>query len=61
MVPYSGHNHRQNCTLLAFEEFRTLYMQNCDDKHPTRPEFEPSTSELRATTILNESSGRDNI
>ena len=29
-------------------------MHNLDAKHPTRPGFEPSTSEFRATTGSNE-------
>ena len=32
-------------------------MHNLDDKYPALPGFEPSTSEFRATTGLNESSG----
>ena len=28
-----------------------IYIHNLDDKHPTRPEFEPSTAEFRATTV----------
>ena len=31
-------------------------MHNADDKHPTRPGFECSTSEFRATTGPNDSS-----
>ena len=47
--------HRQHCTLQAFGKFcSTVYMQNSDDKHPTRPGFEPSTSGFRATTGPNE-------
>ena len=33
-------------------------MHNPDDKYPTRPGFEPSTSESQATTKSNEPSGR---
>ena len=33
-------------------------MHNPDDKYPTRPGFEPSTSEFQATTESNEPSGR---
>ena len=33
-------------------------MDNPDDKYPTRPGFEPSTSEFQATTESNEPSGR---
>ena len=54
---YIAHYHRQHCTLQAFEQFGALYMYNLDDKHPTRPEFEPSTYEFRATTRSNETSG----
>ena len=41
---YSAQYHRQQCTLQAFEPFAALYMHNFDDKHPTRPGFEPSSS-----------------
>ena len=41
----------------SFEQFVALYMHNPDDKHPTRPGFEPSTSEFWATTGPNEPSG----
>ena len=37
--------------------FGALYMRNLDDKHPTWPGFDPSTSEFRATTGPNEQSG----
>ena len=33
-------------------------MHNPDDKYPTRPGFEPSTSEFQATIESNEPSGR---
>ena len=57
---YSAQYHRQlHYTLHAFEQFGTLYMQNLDDKHPTPPGFDPSTSEFRATTGSNEPSGPD--
>ena len=52
-VLYSAQYHRQHYTLQAFEQFGAFYMHNLDDKHPTRPEFEPSTSEFRSTTGLN--------
>ena len=53
VVLYCAQYHRQSCTL---EHFGILYMYNLDDKHPTRPGFEPSTSEFRATTGSNVSS-----
>ena len=33
-------------------------MHNLDDQYPTRPGFQPSTSEFRATTGSNEPSGQ---
>ena len=33
-------------------------MHNLDDNHPTRPGYEPSTSEFRAPTGPNEPLGR---
>ena len=45
-VLHSAHYHRHHCTHQAFEEFGALYMQNLDDKHPTRPGFEPSSLPL---------------
>ena len=57
-VPYSAQYHRQHCILQAFKQFGALYMHNPDDKYPTRPGFEPSTSEFQATTESNEPSGR---
>ena len=54
---YSAHYHTQQCTLQAFKQFGTMYMHNSDDKHPTRPGFEPNTSEFRATTGPNEPLG----
>ena len=53
-VLYSTQYHRQHSTLQAFEQFGALYMHNLDDRYPTRPIFEPSTSEFRATTRSNE-------
>ena len=49
-VLYSAQYHRQHCILQAFEQFRTQYMHNPNDKHPTRSGFEPSTSEFRVKT-----------
>ena len=40
-----------------FEQFEELHMHNLDDKQPTRPGFEPSTSEFRATIGPNEPPG----
>ena len=40
-------------TLQAFEQFGALYMHSLDNKHPTRPGYEPSTSEFLATTWPN--------
>ena len=60
-VLYSAHNHRQHCALQAFQQFGALYMHNFDDTHLTRPGFESSTSEFRATTGPNEPSGPANI
>ena len=57
-VPYSAQYHRQHCTLQAFKQFGALYVHNPDDKYPTRPGFEPSTSEFQATTESNEPSSR---
>ena len=42
--------HRQHCTLQAFGQFGALYMHNLDDTHSTRPGWDTSTSEFRATT-----------
>ena len=50
----SAQYHRQHCTLQAFKQFGALYMHNPDDKYPTRPGCEPSTSEFQATTESNE-------
>ena len=36
-VLYSAQYHRQHYTLQAFEQIGALYMQNHDDKYPTRP------------------------
>ena len=44
-VLYSAQYHRHHCTLHAFEQFGALFMHSPNDKHPTQPEFEPSTSE----------------
>ena len=44
-VPYSAQYHRQHCILQAFEQ----YLHFLDAKDLTRHEFEPSTSEFRAT------------
>ena len=52
-VHYSAQYHRQQCTLQAFEQFGALHMHNLCDKYPTRPGFEPSNSEFRATTGSN--------
>ena len=49
-VLYSAHDHKQHCTLQTFEQFGVLHMHNPDDKYPTQPGFEHSTSEFRATT-----------
>ena len=38
--------YRQHCTLRAFEQLETLYTHNLDDKHPTRPGFEPTTGPI---------------
>ena len=54
---YSAQCHRHHCTLQAFEQFGALYMTN-NDKHPSRPGFEPSNSEFRATAGSNVPSGR---
>ena len=56
-VLYSAENHRQHCTLQAFEQFGTLYMHSHDDKYPARPSFEPGTSRLQAPVDTNEPSG----
>ena len=32
-----------------FEQFRTVYMQSDNDKHPAMPGFETDTSSLRVT------------
>ena len=56
-VIYSVLYYRQHCTLQAFEHFGVLYMHNLNDNHPSRPRFEPSTIEFRATTVTNEPSG----
>ena len=44
---HSVHDHRQHCTLQAFEQFGALYRHNPDDKHLTLPGFEPSTLEIQ--------------
>ena len=54
-VLYSAQYHKQHCTLQAFEQLGAPYIHNLDDKYRTRPGFEPSTSEFRATTGPNES------
>ena len=51
---YSAQNHRQYRTLNAYDQFGALYMHNINYKYPTRPGFEPSTFEFRATTGSNE-------
>ena len=56
-VLYSAKYHRQHCTLYSFEQFRALYMQNHDDKYPSRPGFEPGTPRLQAPVDTNEPSG----
>ena len=56
-VLYSAQYHRQHRTFQAFEQFGPLYKHNLDDKYPTPPGFEPSTSEFWATTGSNEPSG----
>ena len=33
----SSQDHRQHCTLQAFEQFGALYKHNPDDKHSTQP------------------------
>ena len=53
-VLHSAQYHRPHYTFQAFEQLEAMYTQNFDDKHPTRPGFEPSTSEFRATTGSNE-------
>ena len=55
---YSAQCHRHHCTLHTFQQFGALYMHNLDDKHPTRPGLEPSSSEFRATAGSNGPSGR---
>ena len=55
-VHYSAQYDRQHYTLQAFVQFGALYIHNLDDKYPTRPRFEPSTSECRATAGTNERS-----
>ena len=57
-VLYSAQCNIHHCTLHALEQFGTLYRHNLDDKPPTRPGFEPSSSEFRVTAGSNESSGR---
>ena len=55
MIPrvfYSIQYHRQHYTLQAFAHFAALYIHNLDDKHPSRPGFEPSNYEFLATTGL---------
>ena len=47
------YNTIDNCTCQAFEQFGALYMHNLDNKYPTRPGFEPSTAEFRATNRSN--------
>ena len=49
-VLYSAQYHRQHCTRQDFPQFETLSIQNPDDKYPTRPGFDSSTSEFRDTT-----------
>ena len=56
-VLYSAQYHVQHCILQAI----ALYMQNLDDTHPTRPGFETSTCESRATTGPDEPLGPANI
>ena len=56
-VIYSAQYHEQHCTLKSFKQFEAMYMNKHNDKHPTQPEFEHSTSEFRATTGPNEPSG----
>ena len=58
---YSVQYHRHHCTLQAFEQFRALYLNNPDDKYPTRPGFEPSTSQFWATIGPSEPSGPASI
>ena len=54
---YSVQYHRRHGTLQAFEEIGVQYMHSFADKQPTRPGFEASNSEFRATTEPNELSG----
>ena len=60
-ILYSSQYHRQHCALQAFEQFGALYTHSLDGTHHTRPGFEASTSEFRATTGPNEPSGPVNI
>ena len=60
-VIYSAQYHRHHYTLRDFEQFGTLYMHNLDDKHPTGPGFEPSTSEFRVTAGSNKDMDMDRI
>ena len=57
MVLYGTQYHRQHCTPQAFELFGALYIHHVDDKYPTGPGFELSTSEPRVTTGWNEPLG----
>ena len=52
-VLYGAQYHRYHRTLQTFDETGTLYMHDHNDKYPTRPGFEPSTSDFRATTRPN--------
>ena len=60
-VLYSAQNHRQHCTLHAFEQFGALYMHNHDDKYPARPGFEPGTSRLHESIRMSHRAGLDRI
>ena len=51
---YGVQYHRQHCALHSFEQVRSLYMHNHDDKYPARPGFEPGTSSLQAPVDTNE-------
>ena len=56
-VLYSAQYHRQHCTPHAFEQFEALYMNNHDDKYPSRPGFESGTPMLQAPVDTKEPSG----
>ena len=56
-VLYSAQQHKQHCTLPAFEQFAALYMHNHNDKYPARPGFEPGPSRLQAPVDMNKPSG----